>query len=133
VRYTLPLLVATISGCAGFGEQPTDLELAGLHWYRDAPAFRAAHVEWNAVKGPNAFQRLVNLCGKDPRDVGQACTFRIREGGQCVVFSLLDEDEAAAALTVNGERLRTHELRHCGLGMPAPGGWNHRETAGFQR
>jgi hypothetical protein len=122
-----------LAGCANLGEQPTDLEVASLHWYRDAPTFRAARVEWNAVKGPDAMQRLVNLCAKDPRDVGQACTFRIREGGQCVVFSLLDEDEAAIALTANGERLRTHELRHCGLGMPSPGGWDHREKTVISR
>lgn len=142
------IVAIALAGCSimGRGEQPTDFKIAGVHWYVDRPDFvmsegaRARHeIQWNVVpEDPNvslwtrradAMDRLRALCGyDDPRWSRMACTFRIQERAQCVVFSLLTKEEAARyVLNVEGDDLYTHELRHCGIGMPVAAGWTHRE------
>lgn len=128
----LLLLLAALflPACAIYGEQPTDTVIAGLHWYRDLPAFQMKRLEWNQVTGPDALVRTTRLCGVDPsRELKAACSIRIIEGGQCIVYSIYSEDEARIARDGSGEPLRKHEVdEHCGAGMSGGGGWNHRET-----
>ena len=119
-----------LAGCSvmGWGEQPDDLVIARLHWYRDAPDFRMHELEWQQISGPDAPTRLANLCGKDWTSAGRSCAFRVPAGGLCLVYSLLSQDEARHARDATGESVELHELRHCGVNLPSHGGWTHRET-----
>lgn len=121
---------SSLSGCASFtwGEQPTDLKVARMHWYRDAPGFRMQDLEWKHVAGPDAVQRLANLCGKDSRFAGRSCAYRVPQGGLCLVYSLFTQEQARLVRDASGESIETHELRHCGVNLPTHGGWTHREA-----
>lgn len=124
------LALYQLPGCAMRGEQSTDLVVSRLHWYRDMSNFRFQKSEWNVISGPNKYQRLANLCaGGDNQFMSTACTVRIKEGGQCVTFSVYTREQARYdVLDGSGEPLETHELSHCGVNMPLPGGYRHRES-----
>lgn len=123
MKLLLPILL--LSGCAVLtSEHPTDVRVAGLHWYVSAPDFRYQRTEWNVVKDHTMLRAM---CGKDWSWRGDACVVRINEGGQCVVFSLLTERQAKDHEVYGGDTVYQHERRHCGLGMPSAAGWSHRE------
>ena len=118
-------LLLALSGCAFNGEQPTDAKIAGLHWYVSAPDFRHQRTEWNVVSDRTMLRAL---CGKDWTWSGSACVIRLNEGGQCIVFSTLTETQARQTVIYGGDSVYKHEVdRHCGLDMPTPQGWSHRE------
>jgi hypothetical protein len=99
------LLILLVSGCA---TQPAD-----LGWTRTD--FQLQTVEWNVV----APHLLRPLCGMDNAWNGKACAIRIRERGQCVVFSTLTEQQAKDYYIVHeGWSLWAHESAHCQ-------GWGH--------
>jgi hypothetical protein len=108
LRRLLLILMVAMTGCA----VTTPLELG---WTHDAPDFRLQSVEWNVV----APHLLKPLCGMDNAWKGQACAIRIREGGLCVVFSVLSEQQAKDYyLVYEGWSLWAHESAHCQ-------GWGH--------
>lgn len=119
-----------LAGCGalGQGEQPGDLVIARMHWYRDAPGFLMHDLEWHHITGPDARTRLANLCGKDWPFGSRSCAFRVPQGGLCLVYSLFSQEEARRARDATGESIELHELRHCGVNLPVHGGWAHRET-----
>jgi hypothetical protein len=107
-------------------------------WEVDVPAFHFQRLEWRHIHGSDAYPRLARLCSVNaPGETIEqaadrwmaaghiACSVRIVEGGHCVVTSLLSEDRAKTFPERSGESLYNHELRHCGIGMPTPGGWRH--------
>lgn len=141
-------LAVGLSGCAvlGRGEQPTDIRIGGLSWYIDRPEFVMSErargryeVRWNVVeqdrsvawwlRKADAMTRLRNLCGyDDPEWDRLACTLRITERAQCVVYSILTPEQAELYTINHGQdSVYRHELRHCGIGMPVAAGWKHRE------
>lgn len=108
-----PLLAALLlAGCAVV----TPVELG---WRQDMPGFQMQRIEWNHIEGDDARYRLRNLCGRWSPNL-LACAIRIREGGQCVVFSVLTEEEAKRFyMASEGWSLWDHEVRgHCA-------GWTH--------
>jgi hypothetical protein len=128
-----PLLL--LSGCA---LKPGQHLIERDVWEVDVPAFRLQRVEWRHVQGGEAYPRLARLCSVNrPGETinqaaerwmatgGIACAVRVVEGGQCVVTSLLSEEAAKRRPERSGETIYSHELRHCGIGMPTPGGWTH--------
>lgn len=119
-----------LAGCGvmGRGEQPDDLVIARMHWYRDAPGFRMQELDWQHIAGFDAPRRLANLCGKDWSFTGRSCAYRVPQGGLCLVYSLLSQQQARHARDASGESIELHELRHCGVNLPVHGGWAHRET-----
>lgn len=126
----IALCLLSLVACASYGEQSTDTVIAGVHWYRDLPAFQMKRLEWNQVTGPDALIRTTRRCGVDPsRELKAACSIRIIESGLCIVYSIYSEDESVDARDGSGESIYRHEVgEHCGAGMPGGGGWNHRET-----
>jgi hypothetical protein len=107
-------------------------------WEVDVPAFHFQRLEWRHIHGGDAYPRLARVCAtnRPGETIDQAaerwmaagriaCAMRIVEGGQCVVTSLMSEERAKTFPERSGESLYAHELRHCGVGMPAPGGWRH--------
>lgn len=129
VRGALALATALAAGCAalGRGEQPSDVVVARMHWYRDAPGFRMLDLDWKQVSGPEAPRRLANLCGRDGFGA-RACAYRVPQEGLCLVYSTLSQEQARHARDASGESIETHELRHCGVNQPIHGGWTHREA-----
>jgi hypothetical protein len=112
------LLVSLLPACA----VTTPAELG---WRMDMPNFRVQKIEWNHVDGR---RNLDALCGLGPLWRGNACAVRIIEGGQCIVFSTLREDEAKRVrVWADGWSLWDHELAHCGVvnGKNIGGGWTH--------
>lgn len=116
-RYSLLIILVALAqylaGCASAG------------WHRDMPNFQFQRLEWNHIQGPDARQLLDNLCAIGPRWKGGACVIRVVEGGQCIVFSLYSQEHARTVDVSATETLESHELAHCGIGMPQPGGWAH--------
>jgi hypothetical protein len=108
------LLALLLTGCAA-----TD------GWYREFD-FTMQRLEWNHITGPNAYQRMVNLCGDAPVLMG--CAFRIKEGGQCVVFSIYSQEQARLVRTKAGVSLEADELGHCGVfdGVVTGSAWGHK-------
>ena len=104
MKYLAALL---LSGCA----------VSPNTWVQDAPDFKLTRVEWNYISGPDAHQRMVNLCGDAPHLMG--CAIRIRESGLCVVFSTYSEVQAMWVKTKDGMTLHQHESKHCN-------GWGHK-------
>jgi hypothetical protein len=105
-----------LTGCAAFDGG----------WRVSDPNFRAAAFEWNHVQGPNAQERLHNLCGGYVPHL-YACTFRIRQSGYCVTFSRYSEEAAKAVRTRMGVTLLEDERRHCGVfdGVNIGGAYEH--------
>jgi hypothetical protein len=100
LRRLLLILMVAMTGCA---TQPAD-----LGWTRTD--FQLQTVEWNVV----APHLLKPLCGMDNAWKGKACAIRIRERGQCVVFSTMGEEEAKRVRIWNeGWSLHAHEIAHC--------------------
>jgi hypothetical protein len=120
------LLCLLLSGCA---LQPGQYLIARDVWVQDMPDFRFQKMEWNHVTGPDAWERTARLCKDKPEAFmakgSIACAYRIKEPGLCLVYSIFSEERAKTMRDMSGEPLYTHELRHCGVGMPSPGGWNH--------
>lgn len=110
------VLSLLVTGCVS---TPTD------GWQREFD-FRMQRAEWNHISGPNAHQRMVNLCGDAPHLMG--CAFRIKEGGQCVVFSTYSEEQAHLVKTRDGMSLHSHEYAHCGIfdGVNVGSAWGHK-------
>jgi hypothetical protein len=109
LRRLLLILMVAMTGCAV--TTPAD-----LGWTQDAPDFRMTKLEWNVVDGQ---QNLRHLCGLGNAWNGKACAIRIREGGLCVVFSVLSEQQAKDYyLVYEGWSLWAHESAHCQ-------GWGH--------
>jgi hypothetical protein len=110
----VPVLLACLAtGCADFPH---------YGWQQDMPQFQMKRLEWNQITGPDARRRVANLCGLEkPRS---ACAIRIIEGGQCVVYSIYSEPEAAWKYGDDGMTVRQHEVEgHCG--EKRGGGWTH--------
>lgn len=99
-----------------------------LGWRQDMPGFQMQRLEWNVITGDDARTRLQNRCGRWGYNL-LACVIRIREGGQCVAFSILTEEEAKRFYMVHeGQSLHEHELMHCGVvnGVSTGSGWAHQ-------
>lgn len=112
-----------LAGCA----HPTDR----LTWVRDMPDFQLRRVVWNHIQGERVQARMQNLCADSQRlrHDHYACVVRIREGGQCVVYSIYSEAEAKSAQTPTRDTVYGHEVgKHCGRDMLGGGGWKHLET-----
>jgi hypothetical protein len=109
LRRLLLVLMLSMTGCAAV--HPLD-----LGWVHSAPDFRLQSVEWNVVSP----SMLRPLCGMDNAWKGQACAIRIRERGQCVIFSTMGAEEAKRYYIVHeGWSLWAHEVTgHCA-------GWGH--------
>lgn len=107
------LLALLVSGCATTG------------WHREFD-FAFQRLEWNHIQGPNAYQRMVNLCGDAPHLMG--CAFRIKESGLCVVFSVYSQEQAKLVRTNAGVSLYEDEMRHCGVfdDVNIGGAWGHK-------
>jgi hypothetical protein len=101
LRRLLLVLMVAMTGCA----VTTPSELG---WTRTD--YRMQSLEWNVV----APHLLKPLCGMDNAWKGKACAIRIRERGQCVVFSTMGEEEAKRVRIWNeGWSLHAHEIAHC--------------------
>lgn len=121
-RSTLLSLLLTATGCAAFEPE----------WKEDMPGFRMQSFEWNHISGTDAQRRLQNRCGRDPDGPTAdpwltSCSFRIREGGQCVVFSLYSVEQAKVVRGSDWMTAYAHERRHCGEldGRNLGGGYTH--------
>jgi hypothetical protein len=101
-----------LTGCASFDVQ----------WTQDLPGYRMQSMQWTVLQGTRA---VADRCGLDvPRT---ACVIRIREGGQCLVYSIYTEDQAKRYRAIEGGSIHEHELEHCGIrkGVNIGGGWTH--------
>jgi hypothetical protein len=109
------LLALLLTGCAA-----TD------GWYREFD-FHATKFEWVQVQGPNAQERLENLCGGYVPHL-MACTFRIKQSGYCLTYSRYSEDAAKQVRTRAGMTLYADEQAHCGIfdGKNIGSAWGHR-------
>lgn len=116
MRALLTSACILLAGCA---INPTD------GWVREHD-FTMQRLEWNHITGPDAYRRMSNLCGDAPHLMG--CAFRIKEGGQCVVFSIYSQEQAHFVKTRDGMSLSEHEGRHCGIfdGRNVSGAWGHK-------
>jgi hypothetical protein len=119
------LLCILLSGCA---LQPGQYLIARDVWVRDMD-FEFKRLEWVHVTGPDAWERTARLCRDDPDDFmrkgSTTCAIRIKESGLLLVYSIFSEERAKTFQDMSGESVYVHELRHGGVGMPSPGGWNH--------
>lgn len=96
------LLGLLLAGCAAFDVQ----------WRVDMPDYRMQKLEWHVLHSARA---VANRCGLDaPRP---ACSIRIREGGQCLVYSIYTQEQAKNVRALEGGSVYTHEVdEHCGGG-----------------
>ena len=122
------IITAFVVGCAmylieGCAAVTTPVELG---WRQDMPNFKFQRLEWNLVAHPKG---LKALCGLPSVWNGKACVIRLNEGGQCIAFSTLTEEQARREYIVHeGWSLWDHEVRgHCGYRDDGNhvGGWAH--------
>lgn len=114
------LLCLLLTGCV---TTPTE------GWHREFD-FNMQKLDWTHVYGPDAYNRLVNLCARDtpdPNPLLNGCAFRIVGSQMCVVFSLYSQEQAPLVRMSDGTNHYEHELRHCGVfaGVNIGGAWGH--------
>lgn len=106
------LALLLLSGCVAFDHA----------WEVDMPDFQMQRVEWHVLESP---RHVANRCGIDtPRT---ACVIRIREGGQCIVYSIYTLERAQQIRGIDGLTVYDHEVGppqarygHCN-GLTHPG------------
>ena len=92
-----------------------------LGWHQEFD-FRVQRIEWNVTDSVD----MHNRCALTFEPWRKACVVRIVEGGQCIVYSTLTQEEAKRVyLPHEGWSLYQHEVEgHCGKGTGKA--WGHK-------